>query len=277
MLLMAKMFNGLKMKPDKIKALIQDKTKVLTELADKISKEFDEEVIHNFRITYKSLRALLKLLQENNSDEKVAMPAKIKKLYNITGMLRDIQLERRELAMHKLVLPGYYDQLSYTIIRQKKNWQKQYRDGAFRRFEKRLASAEYNKLSVVQLRRFIKARIKEIKRIVKEGETPDNVVHCIRKKIKTILSLAELTNNNWKSGKKHFKKYPVKEFALLAEEIGTFHDNRQRMAHFLTYAKSEIDGGEKQKMLAFYNEEMPHLNRQKVKILNNVKNICNGE
>ena len=277
MLVTAKMFNGLKMKPDKIKALIQEKTKVLTELADKISKEFDEDVIHEFRVAYKSLRAFIKLLQESNSDKKLAIPAKIKNLYNITGMLRDIQLERKELALHKLVLPGYYDQLSYTIIRQKKNWQKQYRDGAFRRFEKRLASVEYSKLSIVQLRRFIKARIKEIKRIVKEGETPDNAVHSIRKKIKTILSLAELTDSNWKSGKKHFKKYPVKEFARLAEEIGTFHDNRQRMAHFLVYAKSEIDGGEKQKMLAFYNEEMPGLNRQKVKILNNVKAICIGE
>ena len=84
------------MHSSQIKHISSSLYKKLQQHINKIAVHFDTEDIHQFRITYKKLRAFFRMLSLQNNIEKAITPSKkLKKVYTLLGTIRDLQLQQQ--------------------------------------------------------------------------------------------------------------------------------------------------------------------------------------
>ncbi len=258
------------MKPDKIRRIIGGKIKELKKLGKKVDGNFEKDALHEFRVAVKSLRSFLRLLRMSQKEDVPKMPGKFKRLYHITGAIRDAQLELDHLAAGSAPLPVYNDKLSNDINRQKAEWSKHYSDKVFRKMKKRLAGYEYDTLSPDALAAFHNMKITGVKKLGKPGTATNSQVHSIRKHVKDILYTTKLAQKTWKPALKQMPAVPVSELEDIATMIGDYNDERVQFEHLSSFYSPRTEPAELKAIKKICKKEDTKLAANKKQILDAV-------
>lgn len=261
------------MKDEKIKAIIKEKVNQITEYSEKINRDFDKDTIHNFRVVVKSLRSFLRLLRLHTSESKLKLPGKFKRLYHITGAIRDAQLELEKIIKNKLPLPAYTEKLYLVIRTQKNEWKKNYSKNILRKLHARLSGIKYDALHPTVLEEFINTRLMGIDKLSKCKLPTDNQVHSVRKHVKDILYTAKIADKEWKAAHKQVKDLPLKQLDDIADKIGDYHDERINFEHLMGFASKMMTPAEKNTITSICNNDVPALTKKKKSITALIKNF----
>lgn len=243
------------MKRDAIEKILRAKTDKLEKLATSIAPKFKEEDIHQFRVEVKRLRSFLRLLSINKKKE-LKIPKKFKKLYDILGEIREMQLEQKRLKELNANLPSYFICMEDTIDKQKLLWEKHYSKKTIDSLKEKLISLNVDDIDPELLIDFISKRIKDLKAI-NEGEPNNEQIHTHRKDVKDMLYNIKLAEKEWKKGFEAIGKLSIKELDALSDVIGNYNDERIILDHLISFSQSpQVPAEEQQKLFDFCSREM---------------------
>ena len=255
------------MKPDKVKKIIGGKVKEIKKLGEKVDGDFESGALHEFRVAVKSLRSFLRLLRTTQDEQAPKIPGKFKRLYHITGAIRDAQLELDHLTANKTSLPVYTDKLKNDISRQKAEWEKHYSDKVFRKMEKRLVGYEYETVSPDSLAAFHHMKVAGIKKLGKPASATNAQVHSIRKYVKDMLYTTRLAQKKWKTALEQMPPVPMDELDSIATMIGDYNDERIQFEHLSSFSSPQTEPAEVSAIKKIVKKEDTKLKADKKQIL----------
>lgn len=182
----------------------------LHRFAKLIAETHNEEDIHKFRVNYKKLRALLRMI---HNKRKEVLPEKLKQLYTTAGTIRDMQL-------HYKAVSNYFGQQTSMPVMYI-NHILQMTTAACNDFDQLYKHCSFKRLSGVikediqgkhyRLTHWQQDNIKPLS-LKKWHPVTDNAIHNIRKHVKDLL---------------YTQKYlhPEKDYSLVADSLGNYIDH----------------------------------------------------
>lgn len=264
------------MKKEKVADILDDKVKKLTKLSADIAPQFEKEAIHNFRVEVKRLRSFLRLLSIHQKEE-YKLPKRFKKLYDILGIIREMQLEQKKLQELNAELPTYFRYIDDTITRQKQLWKKHYKHKALTALKEKLDELNLTTLRPKDLFQFIEQRINELRKI-NEGEPGNEQIHTYRKQIKDILYNIKLAEKDWKKGLEAIGTLSATELDKLSDVIGNYNDERIMLDYLIAFStEAKISAKEQKRLLDFCSEEMKKQILKKRKLQQAIKKFLKAQ
>lgn len=258
------------MKKGAVAKILIDKAEKLKKLSETVAPKFAEEDIHQFRVEVKRLRSFLRLLSIDRKKE-FKLPRKFKKLYDICGEIREMQLEQKRLKKLNANLPSYFTYMEDNINKQKQLWEKHYSKKTLDKLREKLADLDIPNADPKLMVEFIDKKIRELKEI-DEGEPNNEQIHAHRKQVKDMLYNVKLAEKEWKKGFEAIAKLSIKELDTLADAIGNYNDERIILDHLIAFSTSPaIPPTEQQRLFDFCSEEMKKQILKKRKLQDAIK------
>lgn len=221
----------LAMNQNNINCIKKKHFKKLKQYALLLSKDFDQEAIHRFRVEYKKLRAFVRLGSLSlDIPNKVKMSKKLKNWYIVFGHLRDLQLQRQRIISVLEIAPanphGYIDFLNYEIIKLKNTLSEKCFEAAIKKNEKKINKGFPEKISKSNCLKFVTRNLLMVYQILLKGYMDDLDFHAVRKYLKDIfyyladdkLSLSDIEPSTI------FNSIDDSFLKSLLEELGKFQD-----------------------------------------------------
>jgi CHAD domain-containing protein len=185
------------------------------------AKNGEEDAIHDLRVEYKKLRALLRLCQ--SASRKLNIPNAVKDLYASAGRVRELQLQMQNILQETdaSTLPGYMavsgNQLNFSVADLKEKAAIDVKD-VFSRIEKKLPK----KINAKESAGFLQKKIKKLSSIVQIRNKKDEDLHDARKTVKDILYTTHQLE--LMQVKTSFSADEYKLIHELSDELGKFQD-----------------------------------------------------
>lgn len=204
-----------------------------------IAPEFEEDNIHQFRVATKRLRALLRLV-EGQPGVPEKLPKKFRKLYQLSGNIRDAQLMIKRAGK---AVPEVAEYVSW-LERQKAKAQQDFRDfydsAIIVKMEKKLRKIEPQPLAVATLREFFAGHMADIEAILHKKGLEEEDLHDIRKKIKDLLYVAKVAAEFWPEGLEEAGvSGMLQSLDDLAERAGNFNDQHNALVSIESFIEAE--------------------------------------
>ncbi|MBI2729854.1 MAG: CHAD domain-containing protein [Sphingobacteriales bacterium] len=142
----------------------------------------DEDVIHDFRVEFKKIRAVLRLAG------KPKIPQLLKQLYASAGRVRELQLQKHAMLKQTTAaeLPGYFsllnNQLSFAVNTLQENAGVNY-DNMFALLLKKSQTG----VPLKQVKAFLLQKTNTLAQLIQQRNKKDGDIHEIRKQVKDIL------------------------------------------------------------------------------------------
>lgn len=213
-----------------IKHISSSLYKKLHQHINKIAVHFDTEDIHQFRITYKKLRAFFRMLSLQNNIEKAITPSKkLKKVYTLLGTIRDLQLQQqRTIASNKNLkkIAPYINLLQQQIDKLKPELLNLVKEKPVAKSKNKIAAKLPEKISPEGFKKFAQQKWQAIHHILATGNFSDENIHTIRKLLKDLLYnlKADEAFDKQLSAMHIWKGKDAAYFADLLDELGIFQD-----------------------------------------------------
>lgn len=222
------------MNRQQIKYTITKHYRQLKKYAKKIAKDFDEEDIHQFRITYKKLRAFLRMVVfQNTNNSNPVLSKKLKKTYQICGSIRDLQLQQQRIKQaskqQQKILKPYLHLLQTKLTTLKTELS----DIPVKRMIVNKNTAILpDKFTVHQCITYTQQQWSIVCEIIQSGNYTDANLHTIRKCLKDVLY-------NFKYCKEVQKKKLLNLMSTGKEEA-YFNDLTKKMGTFVDSCNSIV-------------------------------------
>jgi CHAD domain-containing protein len=205
-------------------------SKKLLKYSSHTGDEFDQEIIHSLRTSFKKLRALLRWQQV---DKKILVS--FKKIYAAAGQLRNIQVVQ-EILPEEHTTGIFTNWLSARLVKSQDEWNKVYeRKTGIQFFEK----LEKVKLNPRTHRSFFSKKIKEINKILSIDPVPDVLLHEVRKLCKDMQYVLEYVAKKENFPGSRLIHMPVKKLITITRKIGEYNDKRM-LVSLLTACASQL-------------------------------------
>jgi CHAD domain-containing protein len=192
---------------------------------------FEVETIHNFRLSYKNLRAFIGMLGEQQGGGlKIKTSRNLRKTYNLLGNIRNLNLQQVRISQHQHPkyppLRQYVTMLGDEISRQKLKLLKVLSKEPLRKSKSDVVACLPGDFSIVNFQIYVQLKLAAIISIVESSYIRDKSIHMIRKE------LDDLYNNRkkYEEIKLGVSLAPILEgkddkyFLKLLEELGAYHD-----------------------------------------------------
>lgn len=214
-----------------VKHIVCQFHKELNKHYQKSIKDFDMEALHQLRLTYKKLRAFLRMTSyREEGGAEITIAKKMKKAYRIAGLIRDIQLQQQRIAevagQFGFQPKAYARLLEKEINRQKPGLSRIISSEIIKNHKKKIYLLLPAKFSLLDADLYVQKRWAAVNAIIVSGHFYDIDIHAIRKSLKDLLynfsifSEAEqqlLSQRVWKGKDDLYYK-------ALLEELGSFQD-----------------------------------------------------
>lgn len=182
----------------------------------------DEEVIHQLRVGYKKLRAILRLAKLEEGGEKLKLSKNFKELYRLAGELRTYQLYYHHLE--NFYKDGVYlENVSAQIIKANEDLQAFIKKFDIPKERKKIKKYLPDGLSKHSLKKFISKKVKEIHQLPKE-EVHDEQLHDLRKLLKDITYSIQETNTKEQQFFPLAGKKDLRGLKKLSDTLNNFQD-----------------------------------------------------
>jgi CHAD domain-containing protein len=225
-----------------IKNITNSRYRNLKKHSKTVAESFDAEAVHQFRIEYKKLRAFLRMLsQSDDLAGEIKILKNLKRAYNISGAIRDLQLQQQrilEAAKQEPKKPqAYLTLLQKEIDKLKPELVEIFSENPVTKSKKKTDAAVLDEFSDLQFNSFIKKKQANIAGIIASGHFSDDTIHAIRKNLKDLFyNLKSYTAipHNLSSLNILYEK-DEKYFDLLLNELGNFQDKCTAIALLKSY------------------------------------------
>lgn len=195
-----------------------------------IAPAFEEENIHNFRVATKKLRAMLRLVELGQGDVKAKLPKKFRKLYSLSGDIRDAQLLIKRAAKADPAVPEYVQWLEAQKADAQKNFREVYDSAIIVKIEKRLKKIEPQALSMAVLKDFFTGHLADVDHILHKKPLEEEDLHDIRKKLKDLQHVARIAEEFWPEGLEAAGiSQNLQSLEELTERAGDFNDRHNAL------------------------------------------------
>lgn len=145
-------------------------------------RSHDMESIHDLRLAYKKLRALLRM-----ANGRAGIPSSVKDLYHAAGVLRNLQLYREALTGyfngHNLSAGDHMLRLDNAILEAEQEFDRQYKTVSFGKFRRAMRQDLEHRLSHRRSAQWISDKDRNI-RIQAASANTDEELHDLRKQVK---------------------------------------------------------------------------------------------
>ncbi len=221
------------MKKDKLNHITRQQYRKIKKYGKNILPGYDVETIHQFRVSYKRLRAFLRMIAEADGKKKeVAISKSLKAAYRVSGAIRDRQLQQqriRKATRHDVIKPkAYLSLLQKEINKLKPRLVEILSTDPVDKSKKKTDAAMPHLFPENKFRDFVHKKRDDVYEIIAAGHFTDTNIHTIRKNLKDLFYNFEiyggvgqgmLAHGIWK-GKGKDDKY----FSGLLDELGLFQD-----------------------------------------------------
>ena len=209
-----------------------------------LSPDCAEEVIHNFRVHTKKMRALLRLFATSHEESKAPeMSKKVRKIYKLAGKVRDAQLmaqgalkkekEREQLA-------GYLSWLGEARGLAKAELRDFYSAKTIRKTAKRVRKAKAPSISPAALRAFFDSKLAAIEDLRNKHPLEEEDLHEIRKELKDLSYVAKIIDAGWPGALALVEmKGKLEELEKLTGRAGKFNDQHNALVSLEAYLATQ--------------------------------------
>ena len=248
--------------------------KVLAHNANCISKNFDENAIHQFRVEIKKFRATLRLLTFNSPKAVIKLPTDTKKLYAIAGSLRDLHIVMQQCTHRNIQLPHFERYLLKQQLLHQKKWQKQSHKLALDYLNTWLKHIIIDNCNETLLLSFLKQQLLIISQLVKNN--PDEeAIHTMRKKLKDMLYNCKLLQENNLLSQVMKNILPIQTMDELSAAMGQFNDEQIFIAKLDQFQKSKLSIEEKLQLQHILLQEEKALKQNRLMLLKKIRLFIN--
>jgi CHAD domain-containing protein len=207
-----------------------------------VCEYFDVEAIHQFRVEYKKLRAFLRMIsQELETAGKIKIYKKLKKAYNISGAIRDLQLQQQrivEATKQELKKPrAYLALLRKEIDKLKPELSEIFFEKPIIKSKRKTDAFIPDEFQLSGFKLLIQKKWTVINAIITSGHYSDDNIHTIRKNLKDLfynLKEYEIEKHNILSSS-IWKEKDELYFNKLLVELGNFQDKCTAIALLKSY------------------------------------------
>ncbi len=221
----------LQMNQEQIKHIINNHYRKLKKQIKTVAGDFDVEAIHLFRVAYKKLRAFLRMIsQDHETAGEIKISKKLKKGYNISGSIRDLQLQQQrilEATKQELKKPqAYLRLLQKEIEKLQPELSEIFLEKPVTESKKKTGTSIPDEFQLNSFRNFVQKKWAAIYAIIASRHFSDDNIHTIRKNLKDLfynLKMYEGIENEllslsiWKGKNEQY-------FNKLLDELGSFQD-----------------------------------------------------
>ena len=224
------------MKHKEIAHEIKHRFHTIDKLAKKSIPKFDEDVVHDFRVEVKKLRAFLRLINTELAKEiSFKIPKKLKVFYRHLGAIRSIQLHLQYIAdtvpRGKHVIKPYLQ-----LLRNEMNeWKKEAKEvipghAEIGKEKSDILDSLPDKLSEDGIKKFVIQKATSINAILVLDNPAEEDMHNLRKELKDI-------QYTWPYIKEYTDLLPTglnthEQVHLLTELLGSYHDKCSSLDFF---------------------------------------------
>jgi len=230
------------MNHDGIKHITNNHYRKLKKWFIQIIHGFDAEAIHQFRVEYKKLRAFLRMLsQVHETAGEIELSGKLKKGYNISGSIRDLQLQQQRITeatkQDQKKSPVYHTLLQREIDKLKPELSDIFLENPVDESKRKTDTSLPDEFQLSGFKVFIQNKWTTIKTIITSNHFSDDNIHAIRKSLKDLyynMKIYEgiehevLTRSSWKGKDEQY-------FNQLLDELGSFQDKCTAIALLKSY------------------------------------------
>ena len=178
------------MKHKEIAHDIRHQFNVITKLVKKSTQEFDEDIIHDFRVEVKKLRAFLRLIS-TGKDSPIKMHKPLKQFYRHAGTIRSIQLYLYYIKTTLPYVSHHIDPYLQLLQTEMDEWEKEAKaltpDHAdLEKEESDILDSLPDKLSNEAIKTFVTQKATTINAILALETPAAEDLHALRKEVKDI-------------------------------------------------------------------------------------------
>jgi len=206
-------------------------TKDLVKYSEEAGVKFDADIIHDLRTTFKKLRALFRWQKTDKN-----IYAGFKKIYEVAGKLRNIQVVKEMLKKEKDTPQAFKNWLQITQTQLKKEWDKVYHKKILEQLQENI---ENLKIKFSKNKKFFSMRIQNILHIISTDPFTDNAIHDIRKMTKDMQYVLEWWEKKKNGSNPLIKNISIKQLKNIGEQIGDYNDKRNLLILLTAYALQE--------------------------------------
>jgi len=230
------------MNQEQIKHIINNHYRKLKKHIKKVSEDFDVEAIHQFRVEYKKLRAFLRMIsQQHETAGEIKISKKLKKGYNISGSIRDLQLQQQRImaaTKQEFKKPqAYLTLLQKEIDKLKPELSEIFLEKPAAESKKKTDALIPDEFPLNSFRNFVQKKWATIYAIIASRHFSDDNIHAIRKSLKDLFYNLKIYG-----GVEHellwlsiWKGKDEQYFNKLLDELGIFQDNCTAIALLKPY------------------------------------------
>jgi CHAD domain-containing protein len=219
------------MNKGEIKNITDNYYRKLKKHSKTVVESFDAEAIHLFRVEYKKLRAFLRMLsQGEDTTGEIRILKKLKRAYNISGVIRDLQLQLQRILESAKKEPknpqAYLTLLQKEIDKLKPELLNIISENPVAESKKKTDTALPYIFQLQDFKLFIQKKQANINSIIASGHFSDDTIHGIRKNLKDLFYNLESypgIPHNLSSLNILYEK-DEKYFDQLLNELGDFQD-----------------------------------------------------
>lgn len=193
------------------------------DMLTRLPEQFTPEEVHNARVEFKKLRALVRLLLFD-SGSKSRIASALVRCYHALGPVRNLQLF---IPYWQSLFPGksfYIESKNNSLQQAKQDWIKIGEKGHCHQQLFTLEKDLPSRLSMAGLQKFLQIKMAAI-RIYLLSDPDETALHSIRKIVKDSFYVMRMNSLEWKMPALVPADLSLKSLPMLADELGLFNDS----------------------------------------------------
>ncbi len=254
--------------------------KRLNKNARGIEKDFNEETIHLFRVDVKKLRAFLRMMRlEAEEPGELKFPPDFKKMYSLTGKIRDRQLYQKRLTESNKTrgnrLRNKISSLKKELAELMKKQNEILTKKEFADIEEKMIKVLHGKVSATLVKKFFLQKLSISKEIIAKADYKDKELHSLRKCFKDIIYIIRIFRDNIKKLLPFifWDKAELKKTEDLSHTLGLFNDSYIALSFLSPADIRKTETAEKELLLLLRRQWLADKLKQKKEILNKIPAI----
>lgn len=149
--------------------------------------EDNMEAIHQFRVAYKKMRAILRLCHTKHAKKTIKIPAALRDIYNKAGKVRKFQLHYSSVLPHLNKRNRYLFELIKSIQPLTQRLDKVVSKFDFPKAIKSITRRVPQRISNKIVRKFIRRKAKAVRSVLAQTVISDRKLHSVKKDLKDIM------------------------------------------------------------------------------------------
>ena len=272
------------MNQEQIKHITNNHYRKLKKHIKIVNDDFDMEAIHQFRVGYKKLRAFLRMISQlHEMAGEIKISKKLKKGYNISGSIRDLQLQQQrilEVTKQELKKPqAYISLLQKEIKKLKLELSEIFLEKPVTSSKKKTDASIPDKFKLKGFSNFVKKKWEAIYAIIVSRHFSDDNIHAIRKILKDLfynLKIYEGVEHElfsmsiWKGKDEQY-------FNKLLDELGSFQDKCTAIALLKSYWLNSLNPYNRELLERIKKEWVKDKMRMKKSLVKELKDVVSQQ